>query len=107
MIGRVAAVHAAVGAVIAARRADLGVHIVEIGPGEYDVVLRIEGPFRNHHDARRSAGFLRDTLSRLMPGPELGWRNPRDWLIRPPTPVRHRNHSRRRHHDRPRFSGRR
>ena len=76
---------AALGAVIAARRADLGVHVVEVGPGQFDVVLRVDGPWPNYGDAHRAARWLTDALTRLLPGPvhTIGARNPRPLLIRP------------------------
>lgn len=85
------AAHAALGAVIAARRVDLGVHVVEVTPGQFDVVLRVGGPYRHHEDAHRAARWLSDTLTRLLPGPvhAIGERNPRPLLIRPiPPPPR-------------------
>ncbi len=82
---------AAIGALIAARRADLGVHVVEVAPGQFDVVLRLDGPRTCYEDALRTARWLSETLSGLLPGPvhTIGARNPRPPLIRPiPPPPR-------------------
>jgi hypothetical protein len=82
---------AAIGALIAARRADLGVHVVECAPGQFDVVLRLDGPWPDRDDAHRAARFLADALTQLLPGPAHtgGARNPRPVLIRPvPAPPR-------------------
>jgi hypothetical protein len=80
---------AAIGALIAARRADLGVHVVECAPGQFDVVLRVGGPWPHYEDAHRAARWLADALTRLLPRPGVGARNPRPMLIRPiPPPPR-------------------
>lgn len=51
--------HTALGALIAARRADLGVHVVECAPGQFDVVLQLDGPWRDRSDALRAARLAR------------------------------------------------
>jgi hypothetical protein len=82
---------AAIGALIAARRPDLGVHVIECAPGQFDVVLRLDGPWPDRDGAHRAARFLADALTHLLPGPPhtVGARNPRPPLIRPvPAPPR-------------------
>jgi hypothetical protein len=76
---------AALGALIAARRADLGVHVIEVAPGQFDVVLRLDGPWDTTGDAHRAARHLAEVLADLLPGPphSIGSRNPRPALIRP------------------------
>lgn len=72
---------AALGALIAARRAQVGVHVIECQPGQFDVVLRLQGPFTDSGAAHRSARWLTDAITALL-GP-IGQRNPRPPLIRP------------------------
>lgn len=82
---------AALGALIAARRAEIGVHVVEAAPGQFDVVVRVDGPWGDPGDAHRVARHLAAVLADLLPGPPntLGSRNPRPPLIRPvPPPPR-------------------
>jgi hypothetical protein len=85
------AAHAALGALIAARRGDIGIHVIEAQPGQFDVVLRLDGPWPNAGDAHRAARWLAATIAGLLPGPPntVGSRNPRPTLIRPrPAPAR-------------------
>lgn len=79
------AAYTALGALIAARRADLGVHVVECAPGQFDVVLRLSGPRTRYEDALRAARWLAEAIGGMLPGPPntLGARNPRPVLIRP------------------------
>lgn len=82
------ATHTALGALLAARRGQLGVHVIECTPGQFDVVVRLQGPFPDSGDAHRSARWLHDALTALL-GP-VGQYNPRPVLIRPHVkPRRH------------------
>lgn len=84
------ATHAALGALIAARRGAIGVHVIECQPGQFDVVMRLDGPWTNSGDAHRAARWLADIIGALLPGPPntIGSRNPRPTLIRPHQPAR-------------------
>lgn len=83
--------HMALGALIAARRAQIGVHVIECAPGQFDVVLRLSGPRTCYEDALREARWLAEAIDGMLPGPPntLGARNPRPLRIRPiPAPPR-------------------
>ncbi|MDV3136753.1 hypothetical protein [Mycobacterium sp. 29Ha] len=83
--------NAALGALIAARRGELGVHVVECAPGQFDVVLRVGGPWPHYEGALRAARWLAEAIDGMLPGPPntIGARNPRPLLIRPvPAPAR-------------------
>lgn len=76
------AVYAQLGALIAARHTRIGVHVVEAQPGQFDVVLRLDGPWDTSGDAHRAARWLAETIADLLP-PGTGERNPRPPIIRP------------------------
>lgn len=83
--------HTALGALLAARRAEIGVHVIEAHPGQFDIVLRLQGPFSDAGHAQRAARWLAEAIGALLPGPPntLGARNPPPPLIRPlPAPPR-------------------
>lgn len=77
---------AAVGALIASRRPELGVHIIEVGPGAFEIYLRLSAPM-SREGAVQQAHRLSDLLGMLLP--EVGGKNPRTLLIQPiPAPPR-------------------
>lgn len=72
---------AALGALIAARSHDLGLHVIECAPGQFEVYLRVQGPSLDSGAAHRSARWLTDAVTALI-GP-VGQNNPRPVRIRP------------------------
>lgn len=82
---------AALGSLIAARRPEIGVHVIECGPGSFDIVLRMSGPHVDREAALHAARMLeRAVVQAMPPGPPntIGRRNPRPPVIVPVLPRR-------------------